>query len=85
MKFSVPINYELSGEIEVEAASPAEAITKAREYYANNGGVDCVKYPCVDVDFAHGDDPAEVQRSEEEDDILVRMVEACDLAKERAK
>ena len=59
MRYAVPVTYEMSGSITVEASSPEEAIEKAREKYSQQGR-DTIELPSVDVDFAFGEDPQEV-------------------------
>lgn len=64
--YSVPVTIEIHGDIEVEANSPEEAIEKAKAAYSKRRDklgtqfiavVDC---PCIEIDFASGDDPDEV-------------------------
>lgn len=53
--YSVPVSYELSGEIVVKACSKEEALKVAKEIYSTQG-VGCIEVTCVDVDFALGED-----------------------------
>lgn len=65
-EYRVPVIIEVSSEIEVEADSPEEAIEAAKALYyarmkkANIKWSSIVDGPCIEVDFAGGDDPGEV-------------------------
>lgn len=75
-KFSVPVTIEINGSIEVEADSQDEAIDAAKDEYDRRFaiikplgtfgklGAAVMDGPDVQVIFAHGDDPDEVEEAE---------------------
>ncbi len=65
MKYLVPVTVEISGNIEVEANSPKEALDMAMRDYK---GVDSIQYPCYETDFAYGEDVSSVEEAVEETD-----------------
>lgn len=76
--YSVPVVIEINGSISVDAASPEEAIERAKarydRSYADNmagqtfGGlaIKVMDGPDIQVDFAYGDDPEAVEVDEED-------------------
>lgn len=67
-EYSVSVNVNVNSEITVMAESKEDATEKAREQYAkqwkdnSHHGLAC---PCVDVDFAEGDDVEEVESDDD--------------------
>lgn len=61
--FRVPVTITISGHITVKSAPDKRAaMHQARQIYAALGRDKAIELPSVDVDFALGDDPAEVEQ-----------------------
>lgn len=76
-KFTVPVVIEINGSIDVEADSPEEAIELAKQEYDRRRGLfkksesigglaaKLIDGPDVQVIFASGDDPDDVEEDED--------------------
>jgi hypothetical protein len=65
-KFSVPVIYEICGDIHVEADGPEEAIQKAKETY-DKKRIAAIKGPTYSVEFALDENSEEVSSLSDED------------------
>lgn len=64
-KYLVPVTYEVVGHITVEADDQAQAINLAKRAYK---GPKSIEMPCVDVDFAIGEDESSVELDIQEEE-----------------
>lgn len=66
MRYSVPVTYTISASIDVEAENEEEAIAAARKKYSELG-LNSFTSRAVDVDFANGEEPDDVEEAVDDD------------------